>query len=194
MKKNIFKVLMCLIIIILILIIVLYFVKKESSKDIEDNPYLDSIVVETVDDDVIIPNNSYLFFGKYTSRDVGSKEVYDTIYKFASITVKKYANIKNTDDTSISEYYKNNKKEIENDALEINSEKDFKSFINSLEELKDKDFKPESIEFIDSSIVEGNEFTTAKLNIKYNNGKTICVNIKAYLTSRENEKNIVFYN
>ncbi len=139
----------CLVLLIIILIIISILLailwKKQNESDM--SPYIMENNIQPINDDVIVPQNSYLFFGKYVEGEYSSKEIYEAIYYFAADTVKNHY----TDIT---------------------------------------DFTIESIEFDEGTIKQEKEYTTAKLNVYYKNGKKISFYLKVY---KKKSNQIAFY-
>ena len=83
MKKNNLYLILVIIIVLLSVtatcIITLSEMKKKSNTDMKNETTNQS---ETIAEEVIVPENSYLFFGKYISKNVTTKEIYESIYNY----------------------------------------------------------------------------------------------------------------
>lgn len=81
MEKNGLKIILLSIIALLIILLtcIINLGKINNNNTSQNNEVEKNI---TISEDVIVPENSYLFFGKYVSGDVTSKEIYESIYNY----------------------------------------------------------------------------------------------------------------
>ena len=188
--KKITRICMIVLIVILIItaIVLVIIAKRNDQSDM--SPYIMENNIEPVNDDVIIPQNSYLFFGKYVKGEYSSKEIYEEIYYFSSNTINKYVKeLKNESKDSLENFYNSHKSELEDDQLEIENLGQFEAFYNTLNGLE-SDLVVEEIIFAEEGINETSSYTTAKLTVKYSNKSEISFYTKVYKSKTDR---IVFY-
>lgn len=195
MKKGYFKILLCTIIIILIIIMILISVlaglNKNKVQNQTDNNQLSEPPV--LDENIIIPSNSYLFFGKYVNGDIESKEIYETIYEFSNVIITNYYyNLKNLNQEQIEQYYIDNEESISK-YIQVNGKQEFNDFVKVLKGLTTEKLTLESMEFKEDEITYTNIATTSKIKLKYKDNKEIILNVKVYKRRQDNGKNIIFY-
>lgn len=200
--KNLIRILGILIIIIIISFIAIIIIKnnqknKQNDFEISDKPYNRADFfdddIEYVAEDVIIPDNSYLFFGEYINGRVESKEIYESIDKFAKKIVPKFYNeLKDLDDAEIANYFENNKSGI-NKYLEIESDQDFVNFVKQIKKLKSDNLEVTGIEFVKDTMKYMNEYTISELKITYNDDEVVSVTVKVFRRIQESNRNVVFY-
>ncbi len=193
-EKKIIRMLLILIIIILFLGIVAMVININNRKNQKNNQESDKKeVIVSLNDDVIIPKNSYLFFGKYVQGEVDSREIYNTIYQFSkSFIPKYYSDLKDASKEEIVNYYEKNKMYI-NRLFKVDSSEDFVKFITELKKINSSKLALKSIEFVEGGIVKTGNSTIAKLNITYNDNDVISVNFRVYNELQENGGNLIFY-
>lgn len=198
MKNNYKKILLILIIVLLIIILVstilLINYKKNNVNKNEITIIKDSeTVIEQLNEEVIIPYNSYLFFGKYINGEVSSNTIYESIYKFAKDILPKYhKDLKNSNTEEIAKYYSANKKSIYQ-YMNIKNSEEFVNFIKLIQSLKTDELTLESMEFIEDGMNYSNTSTYSKFAIKYKDNEKITINIKVYKLLQEDNRNVVFY-
>lgn len=195
MKKDNFKILLFIIIIILIIIMILILVlanmNKNKIKNQTDNNQISEPPV--LDESIIIPNNSYAFFGKYVNGDIESKEIYETIYEFSNVIIPNYYyNLKNLNQEQIEQYYISNEESI-GKYIQVKGKEEFNDFVNILKNLTTEKLILESMEFKEDEITHTNISTTSKIKLKYRDNKEIILNVKVYKKRQDNGKNIMFY-
>lgn len=191
--KNIYRILLIIVIIILILLSILICIKGKDLEKKEEIPPISPIVeVESVDEDVIIPLNSVDFFTKYNNARVESKEIYETINKFAKKIIPKYIKeISKMTDSEVQSYYEENKKGQE-DFIEANDFNDFKKIVDKIGKYDEKSVV-EKISFDPETIEVKSDYICAKLNFEFDNYLTISFGLKVYNKANENGKFILFY-
>lgn len=193
MKKNLLKIIMCLIIIILILVLILLLIKKKDNQDLNDKQDNFPEKTEPLSENIIIPSNSYLFFGKYVNGDIESKEIYETIYEFSNVIIPNYYyNLKNLNQEQIEQYYIDNEESISK-YIQVNGKQEFNDFAKVLKGLTTEKLTLESMEFKEDEITYTNIATTSKIKLKYKDNKEIILNVKVYKRRQDNGKNIIFY-
>lgn len=201
--KKLLRILGILIIIIIIAIITIILIKnyqrnnQKDEFDISDKVYNRADFfddnIDYVAEDVIIPDNSYLFFGEYINGRVEPKEIYETIDKFTKkIIPKLYDDLKEASDADISNYYDKNEKSIKK-YLEIYDAEDFIVFIKEIKKLKSDEINVTGIEFVKDTIKFMDEYTVSKLKVTYNDDEVIEIGVKVFRRLQEANRNVVFY-
>ncbi len=198
-KKKIIRLLCLLIIIILFCLILILSLGKPAKKEEQNNNTDNSInnneeIIETLDEDVIIPKKSYLFFGSYIKGEVESLEIYNTIYSFSSKIVPKFYNdLKGANEQEIYNYYERNSSII-NKYMEVDSKENFASFIKKLQGLKAEKLEIQSMEFVEDTILKMGNSVVAKMNLNYGNDNVLNISIKVFKKKQKNNRNVIFYN
>lgn len=197
-KKQIIRLLFLLIIIILFCtIIVMIFGRPKSNNEQENsNNNVNSNneeIIETLDEDVIIPKKSYLFFGNYIKGEVESLEIYNTLYSFSSNIIPKfYDDLKDANEQQIYKYYERNSSII-NKYMEIESKENFAKFINELQKLNADKLEIQTMEFVEDTFLKMGNSTDAKISLNYGNNNVLNVYIKVFKKKQKNNRNVVFY-
>lgn len=194
MNKIIRRCIYVIIIIILILSIALIVIKSnQKNNNTQTEEPKQEEVIETLDEDSIIPQNSYLFFGKYVKGEVEAKEIYDTINVFTkSIMPKYYNNLKDASKEDIYKYYEINSTYIAK-YMQIHSKEEFEQFVKQLQKLKTSKLELQSLEFVEGEISYTNLSTSAKIKVKYKDNDEIEINVKVFKKIQEQNRNVVFY-
>ena len=132
-NKNLLRLLLVIIIIILILCIVLLNIGKPQKDDISlNNVEIEKDVIILLEENVIIPKNSYLFFGEYVKGEIETQEIYNTIYYFSNIIIPKYySELKGKNEKEISDYYEKNENKIK-ELMDIEKKEEFVDFIKNI--------------------------------------------------------------
>lgn len=197
-KKQIIRLLFLLIIIILFCtIIVMIFGRPKSNNEQENsNNNVNSNneeIIETLDEDVIIPKKSYLFFGNYIKGEVESLEIYNTLYSFSSNIIPKfYDDLKYANEQQIYKYYERNSSII-NKYMQIESKENFAKFINELQKLNADKLEIQTMEFVEDTFLKMGNSTDAKISLNYGNNNVLNVYIKVFKKKQKNNRNVVFY-
>lgn len=197
-KKQIIRLLFLLIIIILFCtIIVMIFGRPKSNNEQENsNNNVNSNneeIIETLDEDVIIPKKSYLFFGNYIKGEVESLEIYNTLYSFSSNIIPKfYDDLKDANEQQIYKYYERNSSII-NKYMQIDNKESFAKFINKLQKLNADKLEIQTMEFVEDTFLKMGNSTDAKISLNYGNNNVIDVYIKVFKKKQKNNRNVVFY-
>lgn len=194
--KNLYRIIFINIIVILILLIVIICIYgkqiSEQEQGISYPPAYSSIPIETVEEDIIIPENSIEFFKKYKYTRVQSKEIYEAINYLAKNTIPKY--IKETSKLSEEELkkYYDNKNNLENDLIESNSFENFKKIITQAGKY-DSELVVKKIKFDSDNIEQKDNYICAGIDFEFNNYVTYSFKIKVYNNESESGKFIYFY-
>ncbi len=195
MDKKYVKLILFVVIILLLIIMLLLITAsdiKKMSQPTEDN-INSTNKQELISDDVIIPNYSSLFFGKYVNGVVKSKELYETIYEFTGSVLPKYFDdLKNSTEEETYIYYEKNSSDITK-YMKMSNKKQFSDFMDSIKSIKADKLELVALEFVEDSITYTDISTTAKLSVKYKGIDPITINIKVFKRAQESSPNIVFY-
>lgn len=179
-RKNI------LLIILIITIITTIFIIVKINKKVEPNN------IVPVKENTVIPENSYLFFGKYVNGQVTSKEFYEVISDFYQVTFPTYyKDLKNKNAAEVSEYYNSNKEKIHNDFA-IVDKNEFLKLVGIVQNLKSENLVLESLTIVDGKIIERTDYTISIIKIKYEGNMEIEMMVKVYKTIKDDGKNIEF--
>ncbi|MBR3673080.1 MAG: hypothetical protein IKN65_02140 [Clostridia bacterium] len=193
-KKSLVRLLCILLIIILSLSIIVLINKNKRNNKTDNQEQANQEVIIPIDEDVIIPGDSYIFFGKYIHGKVSSKTIYNTInYCTKTIIPKYYSDLKDASDNDISNYFENNKTEIWK-LFNIDNKQDFLSLIKELKQLNLENLELAAVDFVEDDIKVNNDSTDAKLIITYNKDRKIEIYMKVYRELQKFNRNIVFYN
>lgn len=184
--KNKTKKILIIILIITIIITIINVVSNNKNNINEAEEFI------PLEPETVIPQNSYLFFGKYVNGEVTSKQFYETITNFYKVTFPNYYySIKNKDISQLKEYYNLNKQQIRNDMI-IENEKEFLQFSGIVSKLKTEALSLESLEIKEGTIIERTDYTICEINVKYLDNNEISMNIKVFKKYQDNGKNIEF--
>lgn len=191
-NKTLFRLLLIVIIFILILCIILINIKnKQKNEETEKAPQKEQEVIIPLDENVIIPKNSYLFFGKYVKGEVESQDIYNTIYYFANTIIPKYyTDLKGKDEKQVVEYYEKNKEDIHK-LMEFENKEEFVKFIKEINAMNEEKITLKQIEFLENKIVPHKDYTLAELKFEYNS--SLNFKIKVYKKVQKLNRNIIFY-
>lgn len=196
MDKKFLARLLCVLIIVILSLSIFAIIMKNKNQNktkTENQNQFNQEVIIPIDEDIIIPGNSYLFFGKYLHGKVTSKTVYNTINYFAKTVIPQYnKDLKNASDAEISKYYDDNKGEIIK-LLDIDNKSDFVKLVKDIIFLNLDEFELEAVNFVEDSFVVNNDSTEAKLIITYKNDRKFETKIKVYKEIQKFNRNIVFY-
>ena len=191
-KKTLVRLICILLIIILFLgiIALILWPKNKSNNQTEQNQE----VIVPVDEDVIIPANSYLFFGKYIHGEINSKVIYNTISYFGKTIMPKYNSaLKDASDNEIMAYYDNNRTEIYK-FLNITSKEEFVVYIKKFKVLNLDSAELVSIKFVEDTFKVNGDSTEAKIIFTYNKDRNFETYVKVFKKAQPFNRNIVFYN
>lgn len=192
-KKTLLRFLLVIIIIILISCIILLNIEnKEQNNIVDNNVEAEKEVIIPLDENVIIPKNSYLFFGEYIKGEIESQEIYNTIYYFSNTVIPKYyTELKGKNEKEIIGYYEKNQKEIEG-LMNIEKKEEFVGFIKYINSINVDTLKLEQIEFMKDTIVPKKDFTEATMKFVYKGDKSIKLNVKVFKKVQKLNRNIIF--
>lgn len=195
MNNKYVKLTLFIVIILLIIIMLLLITASDLKKmnNTGNNANTTQTEPEVIGDDVIVPDYSSQFFGKYVNGVVKSKELYETINEFTGkILPKYYADLKGKDEEKVYEYFEKNKDEIAK-HMKISNKKQFSDFMDILKATKADKLELVALEFVEGSISYTEVSTTSKLAIKYKGVDAVTINIKVYRSAQESGQNILFY-
>lgn len=192
-NKNLLRLLLVIIIIILILCIVLLNIGKSQKDDISSNNVeIEKDVIILLEENVIIPKNSYLFFGEYVKGEIETQEIYNTIYYFSNIIIPKYySELKGKNEKEISDYYEKNENKIK-ELMDIEKKEEFVDFIKNINAFDADKLELEQIEFINNTITPKKDYTEAIIKFSYKGESNLKLNIKVFKKIQKLNKNIVF--
>ena len=195
MSKRKIRIFLIIIIVCLIGVLINTIIICKNIKNKDNNKYQskENKIIEQLNEDTIIPGNSYLFFGKYANGEIEPKQIYEEIDYFVKKIIPKYSEVlgKHTKQ-DIFDYYNNNKEEIMK-YMEIENEESFYNFILNITENANSKYEVESVKFMEGELKHTTISTTGKLEIKYKDCKPITINIKVYMKNQDSGRNILFY-
>jgi len=185
MKNRTVIILVSILIIMIIVTIYLCNYKKPEQSNTQ-------YIVETVEDNTVITDNSYDFFSKYGKGCVSSKIYYETISNFYKNTLPNYYNsLVTKTNEELKQYYNSNTEQIKND-IKIENEEEFIKFVQMLSKLKNKNLVLEKLTIKDNTVVNEKDYVSANIIIKYAQNNEINMMIKVYKNAQNNGKNIEF--
>lgn len=192
-KKTLFRFLLLIIIVILLLCIILLNIgNKKQNNIVENNVEAEKEIIIPLDENVIIPKNSYLFFGEYIKGEIESQEIYNTIYYFSNTIIPKYyTELKGKNEKEIIEYYEKNQKEIEG-LMNVEKKEEFVEFIKYINSINVDTLNLEQIEFMKDTIMPKKDFTEATIKFVYKGDKSIKLNVKVFKKVQKLNRNIIF--
>lgn len=193
MNKKVLVRLICVLLIIILFLGIIALILRPKNKTNNQTEQNQEVIVP-VDENVIIPANSYLFFGKYIHGEITSKAIYNTISYFGKTIMPKYNSaLKDANDSEIMAYYDNNRTEIYK-FLNISSKEDFITYIKAFKVLNLDSAELVSIKFVEDSFKVNSDSTDAKIIFTYDKDRNFETNVKVYKKAQPLNRNIVFYN
>lgn len=192
-KKYIRVILMIIIILLVIIFGLLIYVSNIPHKEQNNEEIIQEYQYpELLDEEIIIPDNSYLFFDKYKDGKVSSKDIYSYINIFATQFIPDlFGNIKGKNNNEVIKYCDENKNQIKK-YLEFENDTEINDLINTLQRFKVNNLKVQSMEFEERNIKHSNQYTMADLIIKYNDDIQLKFRVKVYSELQENDRNVSF--
>jgi len=192
-KKYIRVILMIIIILLVIIFGLLIYVSNIPPKEQNNEEITQEYQYpELLDEEIIIPDNSYLFFDKYKDGKVSSKDIYSYINIFATQFIPDlFGNIKGKNNNEVIKYCDENKNQIKK-YLEFENDTEINDLINTLQRFKVNNLKVQSMEFEERNIKHSNQYTMADLIIKYNDDIQLKFRVKVYSELQENDRNVSF--
>lgn len=193
MNKKVLVRLICVLLIVILFLGIIALILRPKNKTNNQTEQNQEVIVP-VDENVIIPANSYLFFGKYIHGEITSKAIYNTISYFGKTIMPKYNSaLKDANDSEIMAYYDNNRTEIYK-FLNISSKEDFITYIKAFKVLNLDSAELVSIKFVEDSFKVNSDSTDAKIIFTYDKDRNFETNVKVYKKAQPLNRNIVFYN
>lgn len=193
MNKKVLVRLICVLLIVILFLGIIALILRPKNKANNQTEQNQEVIVP-VDENVIIPANSYLFFGKYIHGEITSKAIYNTISYFGKTIMPKYNSaLKDANDSEIMAYYDNNRTEIYK-FLNISSKEDFITYIKAFKVLNLDSAELVSIKFVEDSFKVNSDSTDAKIIFTYDKDRNFETNVKVYKKAQPLNRNIVFYN
>ncbi len=174
-KKRIMLVSIFIILfLIMVITIILISLKKNENTELASTVEEDKKVIDSVKDyyknveGQIVPDN-YNFLARMYEGNVSSNDIYKQIYMFVFVGMPEVNKElgENPSDELISEVYKQ-KENIISSYYGIETEDEFKEFIDKTANIKYEDFQNAIFTF--DNYVENDEYTTLDLEIQYSNG------------------------
>ncbi len=174
-----------LVFMVLILILIINIINIKNQKNIEEEKSQEKEVEitnelsykgERVEEGVITPEKSYLFFAQYTGK-ITNVDAYNAFYNMAGKLIPEYyKNMRNYTQEQINEYYNLNKESII-ESLGIYNSQDFTKLINKTKKLNGDSIKLQNYKFASSTIQSNKDTTSADLIIQYEGNNELILNI-----------------
>lgn len=193
MDKKYIRIILISIIVLLaiILCLLIYLSNKPKVSNEQETEYEFNKPLDLVDNNIIIPDNSYLFFDKYGDGEVSSKDIYVRINSFAvKYLPSLLKDLNGKTENEINQYYDNNKSSI-NQFIEINSSSELVDFISSLNNYDLSNLEVQSMSF-EEEIRHSNNYTYANFIIVYKDSAKIVLKIKVYTIQQDDGRNVMF--